>query len=123
MISCKKQKISLRKHSKNFSRRKGFSFEREVVSLFRAEGFSSTRMWGSDGRTRGLPEAVDVLVEKEGVKFRIQCKRKAKLPPLLDLTNVDLVVLRENGGECLVLLPLRMMFRILERKEPDARIE
>jgi hypothetical protein len=86
----------------NKSKRKGNSFERELVQQAQAAGLDGYRCWGSDGRSRGLGKDVDLVLTGA---VKLQAKRKAKLPEWLGLTNgVDGVVLRQDHGEAVVVL-------------------
>lgn len=101
------------------SKTKGNSFEREFVKWLRARGYSAERAWGSDGRSRGWPESVDVEASRlvaafncglgiwgaEESKTPCQLKRRAKLPNYLKIpTGADCVVFREDRGKTLVLM-------------------
>lgn len=72
------QEVRRRRARNNRSR--GMSFEREIVNQAKEYGLDAVRSWGSDGRSRGLIEQVDVLLEN---KLFIQCKRKKTLPAYL----------------------------------------
>lgn len=86
----------------NKSKRKGTSFERELVQQAQFTGLEACRCWGSDGRSRGLSKDVDLVLAGT---VKLQAKRKANLPDWLGLTdNVDGVVLREDRGETFVVL-------------------
>ena len=52
------------------SKQKGNRFERECVDIAIEKGLSSKRAWGSDGRSMGQNEQVDLMVEK----YKVQCK-------------------------------------------------
>lgn len=79
-------------------RQKGNRFERECVDDARATpGLDGDRTWGSNGRTRGLPEEVDVLLY-EGTKddhttcVHLQAKRGKTQPAYLTLPEADTVL-------------------------------
>ena len=85
--------------SKN--RRRGFGYERELVALARERHLSAKRAYASDGRALGESEKVDVKVES----FRIQAKRRKKLPAYLHLDDgVDGVAFRCDRGKTMVLI-------------------
>ena len=44
-------------------KQKGNRVERQCVSLAKAYGFESKRAWGSDGRSLGWHEEVDMIIE------------------------------------------------------------
>ena len=84
------------------SKRKGNSYERELVKQCRASGIEAKRAYASDGRSLGLHEEVDLLVAG---KKRIQAKRRKSIANYLRPNeNVDAVAFREDGGETLVLV-------------------
>jgi Holliday junction resolvase len=92
------------------NRTRGFNFEREVVNAAKERGLSAQRAWGSDGRSLGLPAGVDAVVAGRA----IQCKRTRKLPGYLDFPEgADVVVVREDRGRALVLMPLAQYLDML----------
>ena len=93
------------------SKAKGNTFEREFVKWLGVRGYFAERAWGSDGRSRGWPESVDVKIEPGGInapfdqEMPCQLKRRAKLPNYLRIPQgADCVVFREDRGETLVLM-------------------
>ena len=83
------------------SKRKGNSYERELVNQARESGLVAERAYASNGRSLGHGEEVDVLVAGK----RIQAKRRKSLAKFLCPTDeVDAVVFRQDGGESLVLI-------------------
>jgi type II restriction/modification system DNA methylase subunit YeeA len=49
---------------------KGNSFERELVKLFT----KAERLWGSSGKSRGLPEEVDLILTHKESQYYLQAK-------------------------------------------------
>lgn len=93
------------------SKAKGNAFEREVVEAAKLFGLEAKRAWGSNGASMGEAEEVDVLIEG----IRVQCKRRAALPAYLQIPEgCDVVVVRQDRGDCLVLLPLEEYLRCLK---------
>lgn len=101
------------------SKRKGDHFERELVKAFREAGLQAERAWGSDGRTlvtdagEACTSDVDILVEGT---LRIQAKRRKALaswakPP----AGAHVTVIREDRGEAMMVMPLRLAVRMLTR--------
>ncbi len=100
---------------------KGTRFENEVIEEFKKlyvfeEG---VRCWGSDGRSRGLPKEVDVVITMDqniipisGEKlttnpFWIQCKSIKQLPQWLGMSeNIDAVIFKENRGKKYIMMEL-----------------
>tara|TARA_R100000458_G_C8171981_1_gene172132 strand:- start:294 stop:623 length:330 start_codon:yes stop_codon:yes gene_type:complete len=84
------------------SKRKGNTHEREVVNIAHSYGIDGERAYGSNGRSLGLHEEVDVLLEGD---LRIQAKRRKKIAEWLKPTEVvDAVVVREDRGENYIIL-------------------
>ena len=83
------------------SKTKGNSYERELVNQLQDAGYSVKRAWGSDGRSMGYTEDVDILAKKDKKKLKIQAKRRR-----LAFGNCDLVMVREDRGETIVLMKL-----------------
>ena len=102
------------------SKVKGNRFEREIVHIFNENGISAKRAWGSDGRTLGLDEDVDVLIQDlaEGIsQFKIQAKRRAALPKYLKLGNCDAIVVREDREVPLIMMPLMDFLAMVKDKQ------
>lgn len=62
------------------SARKGKGYEREVVEKLGTASIDAERTWGSDGRSRGLDEEVDLVVHDV---LHFQLKRPADVPSYL----------------------------------------
>ena len=96
-------------------KQKGTRFEKEVVEFFNVYvNNKATRMWGSNGASRGLPEEVDIVIKNNnrGKNMHIQCKSVAKLAQKFKPTsNVDAVIFKENHGEKYILLSLETFFK------------
>jgi len=90
--------------SKNPARNKlrGSTFERKLVNLAKALGLESKRAYASNGEALGEVKEVDLMV----AGYRIQAKKRAKLPAYLDIDKgVDMVVFSRDHGEDLTLVP------------------
>lgn len=84
------------------SKDKGNRFEREIVNTLKNAGFDAKRAWGSNGRSLGWHEEVDVLLGKD---YRIQAKCRKHLADFLQPTeHVDAVVCKQDRGETLIIL-------------------
>ena len=59
-------------------KQKGNRIERECVNLAKGYGFESRRAWGSDGRSLGWHEEVDMTIDIPKIKklFKIFIKNK-----------------------------------------------
>ena len=75
---------------------KGNRFENECVKKLQDMGFKKvSRAWGSDGRSLGLTEDVDVVADD----IKIQCKVRKSVPKWLALGNCDWVLFKQDRGE------------------------
>ncbi len=99
------------------SKRKGTRFENEIVKCLNKNGFEAVRSWGSNGKSLGFEEDVDIVVKDfGGIKdFKIQAKIRAALPKYLDMGSCDAVVIREDRQVPKVLIPLMDLIGILEK--------
>jgi len=89
------------------SKIKGNTYERELVDQAKASGLTAERCWGSDGRSRGLPEEVDIIIED----YFLQCKRRKSIAKYLKVEKADGVVFREDRGQSYILLPFEFWLR------------
>ena len=84
------------------SKAKGNRFEREVVKKVQDIGLNAKRAWGSDGRSTGMHEEVDILI---GDDYKIQAKCRKSIASFLQPTeHVDAVVCKQDRGEILIIL-------------------
>ena len=95
-------------------RRKGFSYEREVVNAAKDAGLYARRAYGSDGRSMGLHSEVDLIIGE----MHLQAKRTARVAAKFRPTeHVDGVVFREDRGRSFVMLPLETLLTMLKRSD------
>lgn len=104
------------------SKRKGVSFERELVDIAKARGLSAKRAWGSNGQALGMHDEVDLVVEE----VKVQAKRRARLASYMKPSeHVDAVAMREDRGECLLVVRyedyLDLLIRAEMLRKADAR--
>lgn len=79
------------------NKQKGNRFETLIVQLTEDEGIPARRAWGSDGRSMGHHEEVDVLVNEE---IKIQAKVRKRIAEwILPNENVDLQVIKQTTGD------------------------
>ena len=84
------------------SKQKGNRFERLIVDKAHSYGVKGERAWGSNGRSLGMHEEVDVLLEGD---LRIQAKCRKNIAKWIKPSEeVDAVVVKENRGEIYVIL-------------------
>tara|TARA_R100000655_G_scaffold2758_5_gene10733 strand:+ start:126 stop:443 length:318 start_codon:yes stop_codon:yes gene_type:complete len=99
------------------SKDKGNRFEREIVNTCKDAGLDAKRAWGSNGRSLGWHEEVDVLL---GKTFKIQAKCRKKLADfLLPTEHVDAVVCKQDRGETLIILRFDDWVKGKLNYEPD----
>lgn len=86
------------------SKRKGFQFERDVVNMARESGLDAERCWGSDGRTKGLPSKVDVIIKGDWY----QCKRVKRIAAhLLPAKGIHGQIVRQDRDEAHIVIRLQ----------------
>ena len=97
------------------SKRKGYTYEAELVKALDARGLKPERAWGSNGAAIGEPPGVDLIFyDSGGFRWRVQAKRRAKLPSyLLPPEGADIVMMREDRGETMVVIPLSRFIEML----------
>ncbi len=105
----------------NRSKQKGTGFERELVEKAVNAGIPAYRCWGSDGRSRGLPKEVDLVLNHS---IKLQTKRRSKLPDWLGLSDkVDGVVLRQDHGEAVAVIRWAWFLRLMRDTSRKAQGE
>jgi hypothetical protein len=99
------------------SKSKGNRLENKIIQMAEAASIKAVRAWGSNGKSLGLTDDVDVLMGA----YKIQAKaRKAiadyiKPPPGADITVVQ-EIRKGHTEEPLAVLPLRLLLEILKPK-------
>ena len=89
---------------------KGNQYERELTNQAKELGLDAVRAYASNGKSLGKCEAVDLMIE--GVT--IQAKRRKKLADYMKIPeNVDLVVMREDRGESLAVVPFEKILELI----------
>jgi Holliday junction resolvase len=97
------------------SKQKGNGYEREIIAELAKVGIDSKRAWGSNGAAIGESEGVDVVFEIDDMKWRVQAKRRAKLAEYMKPPEgSDVVMMREDRGGTLVVLPLHLFLSLLK---------
>ena len=87
------------------SKQKGNRYERELVNEAKAAGVFAQRAWGSNGQALGEAAAVDVALGSQG-EWTVQAKRRKSIAGYLTPPEgCDVVAVREDRGESLVVLP------------------
>ena len=99
------------------SKRKGNGFESELVKRLKGEGWDAERAWGSNGAALGEAADVAIVAKFNGVKWKLQAKRRAKLPSyLIPTDSVDAVVAREDRGEAIVIFRFEDFIKLVGGK-------
>ena len=84
----------------NKSKAKGNRFEYLLRDITKGLGLKCIRAWGSDGRSLGWHEEVDLLIDNK-IKVQAKC-RKAIAQWMLPSEHVDIQVIKEDRGTPLV---------------------
>ena len=88
----------------NKSKAKGNRFEREVVETCELHEIKAVRAWGSNGKSLGLHEEVDVLINDD---IKVQAKVRKALPKWIRPSeNVDVQIIKEDRGKMYVVQEL-----------------
>ena len=78
------------------SKIKGNKFERDCVNLAKEHGLEAKRAWGSDGRSMGFEEDVDMLLDET---IKAQCKIRKKLAKwVVPPESCNIAIVREDRG-------------------------
>ncbi len=91
------------------SKIKGNKFERELVDLAKKRGLSAKRAWGSNGRSLGLHDEVDCVIED----YTVQAKRRKSIASFLKCEHTDIVSFREDRGDTYALIPMEVFLDLL----------
>ena len=93
------------------SKAKGNRFERLCVDIAKRHGLSSQRAWGSDGRSMGEHQEVDIKIEE----YKLQCKTRKRVAKWLKPSKeVDAQVVKEDAGEVFVIQPLETWLEMVK---------
>lgn len=101
------------------SKQKGNGYERELVNQARSFGLDAQRAWGSNGKSLGLHEEVDLVVSGK----KIQAKRKKQLLKGLNdmidlLNNTDAVVFRQDNSVSHVIITWENYLQLVSDAKP-----
>jgi hypothetical protein len=97
------------------SKRKANRHEREIVHEAQDAGLTAERAYASNGRSLGEAKECDVLAEApSGRRLRIQAKRRKRIANYLQPpAGTDCLVIREDRGDNLAVVPLDVLFRLV----------
>ena len=101
-------------------KQKGNRIERECVNLAKGYGFESRRAWGSDGRSLGWHEEVDMTITiGDSIKhdlFKFQVKGRKKIGDLYKpCDEVYGQILKEDRKEALVTIRYKDLLNLFKR--------
>tara|TARA_A100001515_G_scaffold133364_1_gene122521 strand:+ start:310 stop:678 length:369 start_codon:yes stop_codon:yes gene_type:complete len=96
------------------SKIKGNRVEREVVEIFKQENIKATRAWGSNGKSLGLHEEVDVYVNDLDLKIQVKARKQIAEYVIPDTNIVDMQVVKGNNKPHLAVLPLKVLIKYLK---------
>ena len=90
------------------SKVKGNKFERDCCKKAELYEIPSKRAWGSDGRSMGLHQEVDMVLgdKKYNDEMHVQCKIRKRLPSYIFQKDdaIDSQLIREDRGETYIVL-------------------
>ena len=93
------------------NKRIGNKFERDLVNMAKDLGLNAVRAYASDGRSLGKSEKVDVMIEE----VTIQAKKRKNIAEYIKIPDgVDMVVIRENRGKPLAIVPFEKILRLIK---------
>ena len=92
------------------SKIKGNTFERECVNKAKEVGLTAERAYASNGKSLGLEEDVDALING----YKVQCKRRKRIAKLLKPPDCfDIALVREDRGKAYVIMEYEDWLEIL----------
>ena len=101
-------------------KQKGNRIERECVNLAKGYGYDSKRAWGSDGRSLGWSEEVDVVItafpRQTNKDLTFQVKGRKKIADYLKPSEeIYGQILKEDRGDPLVTIRYHDFLSLLTR--------
>lgn len=100
------------------SKVKGTRVEREVINQAKTTGLEAKRTWGSDGRSAGEVEAVDVIIEN----MKFQVKARHRLPRFLSPEEgTDGYIFREDNRKAVVVITYEQLLQLLKLRKAYLR--
>lgn len=93
------------------SKRKGSTGERDVVKRAREHGLTAERAYASNGRSLGMTETVDVVIDARGY----QVKRRSAIATYIKPPHgTHGTIIREDHGTWLAVITLDTLFELLK---------
>tara|TARA_R100000329_G_C7544052_1_gene192109 strand:+ start:320 stop:634 length:315 start_codon:yes stop_codon:yes gene_type:complete len=98
------------------SKAKGNRLERDVVNKLKESGIKAKRSWGSDGRSMGMAEEVDVVIEHNNRKLACQVKARKKLSKVVrpNTEVIDCQVIKEDRGKIFFVITIDTFINLLK---------
>jgi len=95
------------------SKAKGNRFERLCVKIATSFGLNAQRAWGSDGRSMGEHQEVDIKIED----YKVQCKTRKRiaewLKPSEQIGDSHLQLVKESRGQIYAIMPMTKLMEII----------
>mgnify|MGYP003643691803 FL=1 len=104
----------------NKSKAKGNRFERECVDIAEQHGFKEKRAWGSDGRSIGMHQEVDVVIDyllntEISRDMKVQCKVRNKIASyLLPPESCDITLIKQDRGEIYATIRYKDLLELIQ---------
>ena len=104
----------------NKSKAKGNRFERECVDIAEQHGFKAKRAWGTDGRSIGMHQEVDVVIDyllntEISRDMKVQCKVRNKIASyLLPPESCDITLIKQDRGEIYATIRYKDLLELIQ---------
>lgn len=96
------------------SKVKGNRFERYLVDTAKELGLSAVRAWGSNGKSLGVAEDVDCIING----IAVQAKSRKKLPDYLQIPDsCAIVAIKQDYNEPMVLMKYMDWLKLIGEKK------
>ena len=97
---------------------KGNNFELKVRNMFNDVDIECVRAWGSDGRSLGMHEEVDVLATHKGIKYTIQCKVRKRIAKFFKPSeDIYAQVMQEDYGQPYAVIRLKDLIQLIKHSK------
>ena len=94
------------------SKRKGNTFEREIVNQATDQGIPAKRAWGSNGQSLGCTADVDCLIGD----YKVQAKRRKKIAEYMRPSGgADIQVIRADRQQALAVMPYELFLQLITK--------
>lgn len=94
------------------NKRRGTFYERKCVERAQEFGLKAERTWGSDGRSRGLHQEVDMVIEDD---IYVQCKKRKRIAEhFKPIDEIHVQFVGEDRGANLAIMTQEKFFTMLK---------